>query len=99
VLPPRTSAELLDAEETPGARPLARRLLNRRSLTSFPRPPTVAPMRRVVVVTASVLTITSCLGEPVNVGKDVAPAPSPGVGCTQGPAPGHISFTDPDGRC
>ena len=56
-------------------------------------------MRRAVVVVVSVLTLTSCLGEPVNVSKGVAPAPSPGVGCADGPAPGHISFTDPDGRC
>ena len=56
-------------------------------------------MRRAVMVVVSVLTLTSCLGEPVNVSKGVAPAPSAGVGCTEGPAPGHISFTDPDGRC
>jgi GDSL-like Lipase/Acylhydrolase family len=56
-------------------------------------------MRRAVVMLVSVLTLTSCLGEPVNVHKGAAPAPSPGVGCSEGPVLGRISFTDPDGRC
>ena len=72
VLPGRAGAGVLDAEEAPGARSLARRLFGHRPLTSFPTPPYGGADAPAVVVMVSVLTLTSCLGEPVNVSKGVA---------------------------